>query len=45
MINLLKMEIGWGTLKAEDIVSYVPIVISAEDYKTITGEEYKEGAA
>lgn len=43
MVNLLKMEIGWGTLKAEDIESYVPIVISADDYKTITGEDYKEG--
>ncbi|WP_338213897.1 XkdX family protein [Companilactobacillus muriivasis] len=40
MVNLLKMEIGWGTLKVEDIVSYVPIVISANDYKTITGKDY-----
>ncbi|GEO64022.1 XkdX family protein [Companilactobacillus nantensis] len=43
MVNLLKMEIGWGTLKAEDIVSYVPIVISKDDYKNITGEDFKEG--
>lgn len=43
MVTLLKMEIGWGTLKAEDIVGYVPIVISKDEYKTITGEEYKEG--
>ncbi|WP_125589796.1 XkdX family protein [Companilactobacillus jidongensis] len=40
MVNLLKMEIGWGTLKAEDIVGYVPIVISKDDYKEITGEDY-----
>ena len=46
MAELLKMEIGWGTLKAEDIVGYVPIVISEADYKYITGQDYKkEGAA
>lgn len=42
MTELLKMEIGWGTLKASDIVDYVPIVISVEDYKYITGQEYQE---
>jgi len=46
MTELLKMEIGWGTLKASDIVGYVPIVISEADYKEITGQDYKkEGAA
>ena len=46
MIGLLKMEFGWGTLKKEDIIGYVPIVISVDDYKYITGQEYqatKEG--
>lgn len=42
MTALLKMEFGWGTLKAEDIVGYVPIVISEDDYKEITGEDYKK---
>lgn len=41
MTELLKMEFGWGTLKASDIVDYVPIVISVEDYKYITGQEYQ----
>lgn len=48
MTELLKMEFGWGTLKASDIVGYVPIVISKDDYKEITGEDYKsdkEGVA
>ncbi|CAJ2235085.1 hypothetical protein CPR18618_PPKEINIP_00918 [Companilactobacillus paralimentarius] len=46
MTEALKIEFGWGTLKASDIVDYVPIVISPEDYKYITGQEYqatKEG--
>lgn len=42
MIELLKMEFGWGTLKAADIVGYVPMVISKDDYKYITGQEYQE---
>lgn len=42
MRELLKIEFGWGTLKASDIVDYVPIVISVEDYKYITGQEYQE---
>lgn len=45
MTALLKMEFGWGTLKVSDIVGYVPMIISAEDFKDITGQEYKEGAA
>lgn len=48
MTELLKMEFGWGTLKASAIVGYVPIVISEDDYKEITGEDYKsdkEGVA
>ncbi|WP_125588555.1 XkdX family protein [Companilactobacillus jidongensis] len=40
MIELLKMEFGWGTLKTTDIVGYVPMVISKDDYKDITGEDY-----
>lgn len=40
MIELLKMEFGWGTLKAADIVGYVPMVISKDDYKDITGKDY-----
>ncbi|MFD1418471.1 XkdX family protein [Companilactobacillus keshanensis] len=40
MIGLLKMEFGWGTLKAADIVGYVPMVISKDDYKDITGKDY-----
>lgn len=40
MVSLLKMEFGWGTLKKEDITGYVPLIISKEDFKTITGEEY-----
>lgn len=40
MIELLKMEFGWGTLKASDIVDYVPMIISKDDYKYITGEDY-----
>lgn len=46
MREALKIEFGWGTLKASDIVDYVPIVISPDDYKYITGQEYqatKEG--
>lgn len=46
MTEALKIEFGWGTLKASDIVDYVPIVISVKDYKYITGQEYqatKEG--
>ena len=42
MTEALKIEFGWGTLKASDIVDYVPIVISVEDYKYITGQEYQE---
>ncbi|PMD70245.1 XkdX family protein [Companilactobacillus nuruki] len=42
MIGLLKMEFGWGTLKATDIVGYVPMIISTDDYKDITGQEYQE---
>lgn len=42
MTELLKIEFGWGTLKASDIVDYVPIIISVEDYKYITGQEYQE---
>jgi len=47
MINLLKTEVQiWKTLKATDIVQYVVGgLFTADDYKTITGEEYKEGAA
>lgn len=46
MTALLKMEFGWGTLKAEDIVGYVPMIISEADYKDITGQDYKnEGVA
>lgn len=41
MTALLKMEFGWGTLKAEDIVGYVPMIISEADYKDITGQDYK----
>jgi len=41
MTELLKMEFGWGTLKASDIVDYVPIVISVDDYKYITGQDYQ----
>lgn len=40
MIEALKIEFGWGTLKAADIVGYVPMVISKDDYKDITGEDY-----
>ena len=46
MREALKIEFGWGTMKESDIVDYVPIVISVEDYKYITGQEYqatKEG--
>lgn len=42
MTEVLKIEFGWGTLKASDIVGYVPMIISAEDYKYITGQEYQE---
>ena len=42
MIEALKIEFGWGTIKASDIVDYVPIVISVKDYKYITGQEYQE---
>lgn len=42
MTELLKMEFGWGTLKATDIVGYVPMIISKDDYKYITGQEYQE---
>lgn len=43
MTALLKMEFGWGTLKAKDIVGYVPAIISEADYKEITGEDYVKG--
>ncbi|USQ67639.1 XkdX family protein [Companilactobacillus allii] len=42
MINLLKMEFGWGTLKKEDITGYIPSVISKEDFKAITGDEFTD---
>jgi len=42
MRELLKIEFGWGTMKKSDIVDYVPIVISFDDYKYITGQEYQE---
>jgi len=41
MRELLKIEFGWGTMKESDIVDYVPIVISFDDYKYITGHEYQ----
>ncbi|MFC6324050.1 XkdX family protein [Companilactobacillus baiquanensis] len=44
MIGLLKMEFGWGTLKKEDIIGYVPLIISKDDFKDITGEEYTSDA-
>lgn len=43
MTELLKIEFGWGTMKTSDIVGYVPRVISKEDFKDITGQEFKEG--
>ena len=45
MIGLLKMEFGWGTLKKEDIIGYVPSIISKDDFKNITGDEYTEDKA
>ena len=42
MRELLKIEFGWGTLKASDIVDYVPMIISKDNYKYITGQEYQE---
>ncbi|HIY92342.1 MAG TPA: XkdX family protein [Candidatus Companilactobacillus pullicola] len=42
MIEALKIEFGWGTLKATDIVDYVPMIISKDNYKYITGQEYQE---
>lgn len=43
MTELLKIEFGWGTLKVNDIIGYVPKVISKEDFKNITGQEFEEG--
>jgi len=42
MIDLLKTEVQiWKTLKAADIVPYiVGGLFTADDYKTITGEDY-----
>lgn len=37
----LKIVFGWGMLKASDLTDYVPGQISVEDFKDITGEEYK----
>ncbi|GAQ01458.1 hypothetical protein NBRC111452_1266 [Companilactobacillus farciminis] len=47
MIELLKTEVQiWKTLKASDIVPYIKGgLFTADDYKTITGEDYTEGAA
>lgn len=42
MRELLKIEFGWGTMKESDIIGYVPMIISADDYKYITGQEYQE---
>ena len=41
MRELLKIEFGWGTMNDSDIVDYVPIVISYDDYKYITGHDYQ----
>lgn len=41
MAELLKIEFGWGTMKESDIIGYVPMIISADDYKYITGQEYQ----
>lgn len=41
MRELLKIEFGWGTMKESDIVDYVPIVISFDDFKYITGHDYQ----
>jgi len=39
--TMLKIIWSWGTLKASDLTDYVPDQISVEDFKDITGEEYK----
>lgn len=41
MRELLKIQFGWGTMHDSDIVDYVPIVISYDDYKYITGHDYQ----
>lgn len=38
---MLKIVWSWGTLKSSDLTDYVPGQISVEDFKNITGEEYK----
>ena len=42
MRELLKIEFGWGTMKESDIIGYVPMIVSADDYKYITGQDYQE---
>lgn len=38
----LKIVFGWGMLKSSDLKTYVPNQISVDDFKEITGEEYKK---
>lgn len=38
----LKIVFGWGMLKASDLETYVPDQISEDDFKEITGEEFKK---
>lgn len=38
----LKIVYGWGMLKSSDLETYVPGQISVDDFKEITGQEYKK---
>ena len=43
MFNFIKIQFEMGRIDAAKVASFVPKFITAVDFETITGDEYKNG--